>query len=34
MPITSLVAAVLTGTHTARQAVAELLSRAPGSERG
>ncbi|HEY0715716.1 MAG TPA: NAD(P)H-dependent glycerol-3-phosphate dehydrogenase [Polyangia bacterium] len=34
MPITSLVAAVLAGTYTARQAVAELLSRSPGSERG
>ncbi|HEY0706962.1 MAG TPA: NAD(P)H-dependent glycerol-3-phosphate dehydrogenase [Polyangia bacterium] len=34
MPITSLVAAVLAGTYTARQAVAELLARSPGSERG
>jgi glycerol-3-phosphate dehydrogenase (NAD(P)+) len=34
MPITTLVASVLAGTHTAREAVAELLARSPGSERG
>ncbi len=34
MPITTQVAAVLAGTRTAREAVADLLSRESGSERG